>query len=410
MFPSAGFSQSFIPHSLRKNFGLPVYEQKDAIISYNFYRLLQRAKHVFMIYDSRSEGINSGEVSRFIYQLKYHYKVRVSEQNVHFDLSFNQPEPIKIVKNRAIQEKLSRYLDGNQTSIALSASSINTYVNCPLQFYLSSIEKLKETEKINELPGTDDFGTVFHSLMEYIFEPLKGKIVTEEVITQLVNNTVYLKNAVNKAIAVNYLKLRNPDNFIPEGNILLMSEVLLKYLVNVLQNDKKYAPFKYIESEKEFLLKVELGIGRVNIKGFIDRIDEKEGVIRILDYKTGEDKKEFKSLEDIFSHNIRKRNTYVLQTLLYGMYYNNIESNLIIQPGLYFIRNSIQEDFSTQLICKPDNKTTKIITDFNELKDDFSKHLTICIEEIFNPEIPFFQTSEVENCKYCSFKSICNRQ
>ncbi len=409
VFPSAGYSQSFIPHSLRKYFGLPVYEQKDAITSYNFYRLLQRAKHVYMIYDSRSEGINSGEVSRFIYQLQYHYKVNITQRNVHFDLRFNQPETLEIKKTTAIQEKLSKYLSDNSAGSALSASSINNYVSCPLKFYLSNIEKLNETRQINEIPGNDEFGTVFHAVMEYIYEPLKGQNVTVDILNTIISDTKKLKETINKAIAVDYLKKTNYENYTPEGNMLLISEVLLKYLINVLENDSKYAPFIYIDSEKEFFLPIEISQGTVKVKGFIDRIDEKEGVLRILDYKTGDANREFKSIEEVFSHDKPKRNSYVLQTMLYGMYYIQKEPDKIIEPGLYFIRKITQDDFSTQLIHKPEKNTSEPVTDFSKWKDEFSENLEDCLEEIFNTEIPFFQTTEIENCKYCSFKSICSR-
>lgn len=409
VFPATGYTQSFIPHSLRKSFGMPVYEQKDAITSYNFYRLLQRAKNIYMMYDSRSEGVNSGEVSRFLYQLQYHYKVNIELRNIHFDIRFNQPERIEIKKTDSIQEKLNGYLNGNASDYALSASSINNYINCPLQFYLANIEKLKEPEETKDIPGYNEFGTVFHAVMEYIYEPFKGQIVTEDTLETLISDRNILKRTVNKAIAIDYLKKSDPENYIPEGNMLLISEVLLKYLVNVLKNDIKHAPFRYIDSEKKFFIQAKINKGTVNIKGFIDRVDEKDGTIRILDYKTGDEKREFKNLADVFSHDNSKRNSYVLQTMLYGMYYAELEPDKIIEPGLYFIRNVTQDDFSTHLIHKPEKNNSIPVTDFNQWKEEFNNYLTACLEEIFDPEIPFFQTAEIENCKYCSFKSICGR-
>jgi hypothetical protein len=409
VFPAIGYTQSFIPHSLRKSFGMPVYEQKDAITSYNFYRLLQRAKNIYMMYDSRSDGVNSGEVSRFLYQLQYHYKVNIEHRNIHFDIRFNQPERIEIKKTDSIQEKLNGYLNGNAKDYALSASSINIYVNCPLQFYLTNIEKLKEPEETKDIPGNDEFGTVFHAVMEYIYEPFIGQVITEDTINALISDLNKLKSTVNKAIAIDYLRKSDTENYLPEGNMLLISEVLMKYLINVLKNDMKYTPFRYIDSEKKFFIRVNINKGTVNIKGFIDRVDEKDRTIRILDYKTGDEKREFKNLEDVFSHDNSKRNSYVLQTMLYGLYYSEIEPDKIIEPGLYFIRNATQDDFSTHLIHKQEKNNSTPVTNFNNWKDEFNNCLTACIEEIFNPEIPFFQTTEIENCKYCSFKSICGR-
>ena len=188
-----------------------------------------------------------------------------------------------------------------------------------------------------------------------------------------------------------------------------MSEVLFKYVTNVLNTDIEYAPFRYITSEEPFRLSLPINDGEVNITGIIDRVDEKEGKFRILDYKTGSENLKFKNLDDVFSHDKSDRNSYVLQTMLYGMYYINKKENAIIEPGLYFIRKTVQENFSTQLIYKPDNKTIKPISDFSMWTDEFKEHLINCLEELFNPDVPFFQTEDVGNCENCSFTGICQR-
>lgn len=410
IFPSKSFSQSFIPHSLRKSFGLPVYEYQDAIMSYNFYRLLQRAKRVYFIYDSRSEGVNTGEVSRFLYQLQYHYNLNVKRRNIHFDLRFNSPQSIQIEKTAEVQQKLSRFLQQTEHAPKLSASSVNTYVNCPLSFYLGTIEKLREIKEITELPGDDVFGTVFHKVMELLYEPLKGKLVTDQILNAFISDAAKLKKTIYQAIAVEYLKINYSDNYTPDGNLLLVSEVLYKYVVNTLKTDSRYAPFTYIDSEKHFSMQIQTSYGLVNVTGFIDRIDEKEGKIRILDYKTGKEKREFKGLDTVFSHTEKERNSYVLQTMLYGLYYSSLNTGKIIEPGLYFMRKTYNEEkFDTQLVCK-DSNGTENVADFSSWKEDYTRQFTNCLEEIFNPDIPFFQTTEPDNCKYCNFKSICSRQ
>ncbi len=409
VFPSKSVTQSFIPYSLRKSFGLPVYEQQDAITSYNFYRLLQRSKRIYMIYDSRSEGLNSGEVSRFLYQLQYHYNLKIYKRNVLFDLRFEQSGGIKIEKTNEVLSKLSKYMLKTDDASMLSASSINNYISCPLRFYFSSIEKLKETPEISEIPGNDVFGSVFHKAIELVYEPCKSKMVTDETLKAMIKDQQNIKNAIYKAIAREFLKKDENEKYTPEGNLLLVSEVLFKYVTNVLNTDIEYAPFRYITSEEPFRLSLPINDGEVNITGIIDRVDEKEGKFRILDYKTGSENLKFKNLDDVFSHDKSDRNSYVLQTMLYGMYYINKKENAIIEPGLYFIRKTVQENFSTQLIYKPDNKTIKPISDFSMWTDEFKEHLINCLEELFNPDVPFFQTEDVGNCENCSFTGICQR-
>ncbi len=409
ILPKKNNSQSFVPYSLRKCFGLPVYEQQDAIMSYNFYRLLQRAKRVYMIYDSRSEGMNTGEVSRFYYQLKYHYNLDVELVNTTFDLFFGQSGQIKIEKTAEVMEKLQRFIIQNEENSALSASSINNYVDCPLKFYLSSVEKIREQDELTEIPGSDVFGSVFHAAMEYIYEPYIERTLTKYEILQLTEDERSIKEKIYKAISVKYLNIKDGRIIIPEGNLLLISEAIFKYVIRALETDANYAPFRYIASEKEFFVQLPVDAGVVNIKGFIDRIDEKEGKIRILDYKTGSDNLKFKSLDEVFSHDKAKRNGYVLQTMLYGLYYSSLEMNNAIIPGLYFIRKTFSDDFDTSLIHNPATKENYKVENFKEWEEDFKEHLINSINEIFNPEIPFFQTTEVSNCRNCSFTGICKR-
>ena len=147
----------------------------------------------------------------------------------------------------------------------------------------------------------------------------------------------------------------------------------------------------------------------MNLKGFIDRIDEKEGKIRILDYKTGTGNLEFKSWNEVFEHNNDKRPKYVLQTFLYGLFYKNEAQGKIMIPGIYYMRDVFKDSFVTELIYKPDKQTKKVVDDFSEFEEEFTSHLTDCLEEIFDPAVPFFQTTSTEPCKYCSYTSICNR-
>ena len=147
----------------------------------------------------------------------------------------------------------------------------------------------------------------------------------------------------------------------------------------------------------------------VNLKGFIDRIDEKEGKIRILDYKTGTGNLEIKSWNEVFEHNNDKRPKYVLQTFLYGLFYKNEAQGKVMTPGIYYMRDVFKDSFVTELIYKPDKQTKKVVDDFSEFEEEFTSQLTTCLEEIFDPAVPFFQTTSTEPCKYCSYTSICNR-
>ena len=135
-------------------------------------------------------------------------------------------------------------------------------------------------------------------------------------------------------------------------------------------------------------------------------IDEKEGKLRIIDYKTGTGKLDFKNLEEVFEHNKENRPKFVLQTFLYCELYEerNITNNTT--PGIYYLRDVFKDDFDTELTNK--EKREKVVS-YSDYKDEFRNLLTFCLEEIFDPETPFVQTENHKVCQYCPYKSICNR-
>lgn len=409
VYPKKNASNSFIPYNLRRGFNLPTFEHHDAITSYNFYRLIHRAKRIFFLYDSRTEGMQTGEISRFIYQLIYHYGVDIKKKNINFDISFGGAKVIQISKTPAIMKKLETFTSEDENASALSASSIKTYIDCPLQFYLSRVEKLEQTDEIKETIEDDMFGNLFHATMEYLYQPFKGKIMQSSDFDEIIANPLLIEKQIKKAFCVKYFNKNFDENVTIDGNNLLISRVIHKYVKQVLKTDKKYAPFRYIDAEKRCKMRFPISKGEVNLKGFIDRIDEKEGKIRILDYKTGTGNLEFKSWSEVFEHNNDKRPKYVLQTFLYGLFYKNEAQGKIMIPGIYYMRDVFKDSFVTELIYKPDKQTKKVVDDFSEFEEEFTSHLTDCLEEIFDPAVPFFQTTSTEPCKYCSYTCICNR-
>jgi len=408
IYPSKSNINSFIPYNLRKGFNLPTSEHQDAITAYNFYRLIHRAKRIFFLYDSRTEGMQTGEVSRFMHQLHYHYGVNVHNKSVSYDISFTNSQAINIIKTPAVMEKLYKFTSRIEKSPALSASSINSYIDCPLQFYLTKVESVEQADEIVETVEASMFGTLFHAVMENLYSPFKGKIMNENDFDLLIEDDFLIDNEINHAFAYAFFKKKNNVIVQLEGNNLLIASVLRKYIKQVLKIEKKYAPFRYISSEERCNIEypIQNGLLQVNLKGFIDRIDEKEGRLRILDYKTGTGKLEFKNLDEVFEHNKENRPKFVLQTFLYGIFYKNAAAGRSITPGIYYIRDAFKDDFDTELKNKELNE--KVI-DFRLYENDFKNHLTTCLEEIFNPEIPFVQTENEKICQYCPYIGICNR-
>ena len=411
VFPQKSNTNSFIPYNLKKGFELPTFEHQDAITAYNFYRLIHRAKKIFFLFDSTSDGGQTSEVSRFMHQLKYHYGVKFQNKTISFDISFESPKTINIIKTPLVLEKLQRFLTEGDRMPALSASSINSYIDCPLQFYLTQVEKVEQVDEVKETIEADMFGTLFHAVMESIYEPFKNKLMLSEDFEALISNSYQIEQLITEAFALKYFKKKNKTNVVLEGNNLLIANVIKKYILQVLKIDKQHAPFRYINSEERCSIQfpIENGSMNVNIKGFIDRIDEKEGQLRILDYKTGSGTLDFKNLEEVFEHNRENRPKFVLQTFLYGILYQGNAMNKIITPGIYYMRDVFKEGFKTEMNYKPEKNINETVTDFSIFESEFRQLLTTCLESIFNPEIPFNQTENLKICLYCPYSGVCNR-
>ena len=407
IFPSKTSTNSFIPYNLRRGFELPTTEHQDAITAYNFYRLIHRAKRIYFLYDSRTEGMQTGEVSRFMHQLYYHYGIEIKKKSISFDIGFGNAQAIQVDKTPAVMEKLLRFTTTEGSS--LSASSINTYIDCPLEFYLTKVEVVEQAEEVIETVEANMFGSLFHKVMENLYLPFIGHLIQSDDFDRLIKSTLQIDNEILYAFNSEYFKRKPGASLIPlEGNNLLIASVLRKYVLQVLKVDKKHAPFRYISSEERCSIQypIQNGVLNVNLKGFIDRIDEKEGHLRILDYKTGIGKLEFKNLDEVFEHNKDNRPKFVLQTFLYGIFYKERAEGKTITPGIYYIRDVFKDEFDTELTNK---ESKEKVTNFEQYEGNFREHLTNCLEEIFDPEIPFSQTSNVKICQYCPYIGVCNR-
>ena len=411
VFPMKKAANSFIPFSLRKAFGLSTTEHQDAIYAYHFYRMISRAKKVFLIYDSRSGGLQTGEVSRYVYQLKYHYCIPVKERTVTYDIAVETPSSITIPKTESVRKKLETFLQGG--SRALSASAINTYLNCPLMFYFQTIEGMDEEEEVTETMQANTFGTIFHRMMADIYLRLEGKMVTADLLRGVIKDKDGLHRLMQKYFAEEYLKNGNEAQPLTGFNYLI-GEVLVKYVCEVLQKDIQFTPFIYLHSELP--VKVEIPISKdriVRLKGFIDRVDERDNQVRIIDYKTGSGITEFSSWDQLFSQTEKKRPKAVMQVLFYSMLYHQENHPKAIAPHLFYLRNMFKDNNETSVIFKSklpmDIINDGVMTDFLPYEQAFRHQLITCLDEIFDYETPFKQTEQVRNCQYCPFSIICKR-
>lgn len=405
IFPLRNTPNSFIPFNLRKGFGLSTYQHQDSIYAYYFYRMIGRAKRVYFLYDTRTDGLQTGETSRYIYQLKYLYRVPIREKLVTYDIAVSKPTTIEIAKSPHVISQLQRYFSEGDKS--LSASAINTYITCPLRFYLQYVEQLNEEDDVTEMIEADMFGTLFHGVMEILYRRFENNLVTADLLQKIVRDEKLLTETIEESFARNYYRSDRLHKL--TGRHYLVGEIIRKYSKQLLIKDRSFTPFTYIKSER--LIESELPIGSgcsIRLKAFIDRVDEKSGTVRIIDYKTGDGRLDFRSIDDLFDATVSKRPKAVMQVFLYAMLYLEKEKCDRITPGIYYLRSLYRSDFEWQIIQKME-KSVKKIDNYIDLHQEFKSKLQKCVASIFDPEKKFTQTENRENCRYCKFISVCNR-
>lgn len=400
-----------IPFNLRRAFRLPVQEQNDAIYAYTFYRLLHRAEEVHLIYTTSSDQGKAGEMSRFIQQMQAELGVpKPTIAMVPVDLT--PAEPITVEKSPAVMESLKLYLrkeDPEAFGKAFSASAINSYLDCRLRFYFRYVAGLKEKEEVTTGIDPSTFGTILHSAMELLYKIGDGRTSRKFDTHGIERLKPQIPAAVDEAIGLFYKKAEGQELEL-SGQLQIAREIFVKYLRAILDYDQKNGDFEIIGLEKEYPagISVETLEGRmeVTLSGVIDRMDIKDGVVRLIDYKTGKDTKKVKSIASLFDRDEKNRNKAAMQTMLYAHFYETAhpENQLPLKPGIFNIKEIYNPQFNPFLQLEGVE-----IADYRRFAEEFRTGLSGLLGEIFDPTKSFDQTDKVEKCMYCAYKEICGR-
>ena len=407
IFPLRKAANSFIPYNLRRGFGLPTYEHQDSVWAYHFYRLIYRASHVSLLYDTRSNGLQTGEVSRFVHQLHYHYEVPLQNKLVVYNVSSAKTPALQVKKTDEVMQRLNAFHKGGNR--AISASAVNTYLDCPLKFYFSVVEGIQEEEEVSETIESNVFGSILHKVMEELYMPLCGKIVTADLLKAIKKDPPVLTGAIARAFAEIFFM---SDVVRPlTGQNFLIGEMIRKYVEKILERDSKLTPFRYIESERKINRLFTLGDNRteIQLKGFIDRIDEVRDAVRIIDYKSGSGTSVFTSVESLFDKEDKDRAKAVMQVFMYSWMLGAAPAGKTIQPGIYYMRTLFSDSFDASVSRRIERTKTEPVTDFSAYSEAFEGELRRCLDEIFGRETPFTQTTTEKACAWCPFKDICGK-
>lgn len=434
IFPRKHYKGSFIPDALRRSYGMSTIEFQESIYAYYFYRLVSRADNVFLLYNCRGKSGRSGDMSRYLFQLKYLFpQENIKFSVANYPMKLSETQKISIVKTPLIMEKINRFRDNGKEKKYLSASSFKTLIHCPLQFYLQNIEDIRIPDDLVEHMDSATLGTIVHEVMENLYKQYQYKQIKESDLDDLSKNDILLDRLITIALNRNFNRLdRKHKHEAPaviaqilmtplSGEAELLADIIKNMVQMVLERDKQFAPFVFEEAEykKTGQYKVDENL-LVNFKVVIDRIDKTTvngipDIFRIVDYKTGGDDVSITSISELFDNSISKHNSAILQLMIYCILLNafdedNKYKDKPIQPLIYKLRTVFVNDFVPISVNKND------VYDYRDyLKDDdgnpgFLDLFHQKIKDLFDQDVPFEQTKNDLNCSYCKFKMICDKE
>lgn len=416
MFPRRSVSSSFIPPELRRGFGLPTYEYQDAVWAYYFYRLISRAENVWMLYDSRTEGLKGGEESRYIKQLRYHFNVPVNSYIADAEPGLPDEEGHIIEKTPQMLEEIA--------SSYISPSALQNYISCPMRFYYYTVAKLKKDKDVAESMDHAMIGNVYHNAMWALFtseeEMLSDKVYDKREVKPKPMDKVtvqYLKSWLSreKDIRSKVVSLMCEELGTDEivGRNLVTVNVIVRYVLETIKRDIELLGlhcadhFEIIGLERP----LKTTLHGMNFYGVADRIDRigGRGNVRMVDYKSGMDDPSVLATDDNHAEDVaelifagggdkRKKVKAGLQFFIYDKMLdangiadmNNVSNTMYATAGLFS---------APPQVCPLNHK----------FASEMDQRLESLLKEIQSPQVPFTMTDDAANCEYCDFKMICGR-
>ena len=411
--PKGVNDSSFIPHSIRQAYELTTVENKVSIYAYYFHRLLQRAQDVTILWNNATEDGQRGEMSRFMLQLMVESGKHIKQHSLQSGkiIARYTPQPIEKTPH-VLSIMQSQWLTADSL---LSPSAINKYMRCPLQFYYRYIAGIKEPDQPDDEQELDNriFGNIFHEAADTLYHQLP-QYVTKEVLEQLLKSKATIERAVDDAFH------QELPNAVKGGLHLINREVIIRYLRQLIEIDKRLAPFTIIDLECDVERDLSLqtsAISHLKLGGRIDRLDQlSDGRIRVVDYKTGSHRlKPLASVEDIFvPAKIHDHSDYYFQTFVYADIVSRKQADILhqtsdirhhaVSPALLFIQHAGAPNYDPTLCFGKDK-----ILDIAEHSVRFNELLEQKVNEIFSSEIPFTPTTDLKICRSCPYLQMCRR-
>ncbi|WP_246249659.1 PD-(D/E)XK nuclease family protein [Pedobacter boryungensis] len=399
IIPKSSIGNSFIPDSIRRVYGLPVLENLDAISSYMVYRLLQRAKNINFVYNSLTDESTSGEASRILKQLEFESGFDFKYNELNLDVKTEPFKEVRIEKtgNEFIQKALQLYLDKKK---AISPSALTQYISNPIDFFFNYIAGIKEPKEVSAVVEANEIGSVLHKVMEYFYQDLRVAEITADRINE---RRKLVPSFIQKAF--NFVMFKNPDKVMEyRGMQKVVLAIVDAYVTIILDQDVRQTPFNIISLEQKVEAEIAFPLNgkeaSIKIFGYIDRVDVKDGVTKIIDYKTGSDKLTFKDIPELFNTDGKHINKALIQTLLYTYAYEQYAGKTCVEPNLYIVKTMNKDGIWFK------SGRQNLSGDYlEEIKPEFLAELRKKLTELF--EAPYFVASAIpDNYKYSIYKTL----
>lgn len=443
-FPRRQRSRTFIPDSMRRAYAMPPANYEESLFAYYFYRLISRARRVWLIYDSRSATFRTKGASRYLYQLRYLYSgCDLKRKEYTFSIAGRETASEPVAKTPGVMARLGRFLGtegevdgGNGSPRYLSASSLETFKVCGKKFYLQNLEQLYERQE-----GTEDIdpisqGNVIHNAMERLYPkatPEKPLLITAGYIRSLIDEpeNVTVMTAIRRAFNTHHFRHDEESADLPlPGGVALVASQLLQNIVGILRHDLTLAPFLVLGTELTLHTEIPVSdtLPAVNVKGSFDRLDvitapDGRTVMRIVDYKTGSSMhNRFVDISDLFDPVADTR--YAFQLAFYAMILRHAAEGLgLTSERLALAREPYMEFYdvpamgegyrpvhlSTPSETSKSRSTYRDVTDYSDIEEAYEAGLRDLLRRLFDPEVPFEPTDDMSVCDRCHLRDLCGR-
>ena len=379
-FPAGKTSNSFIPYDVKLQYGLPTYKEKDAIYTYHFYHLLQRAKNIYLIYNSDSQGFDAGEKSRFITQLQIEKQPNhnLTFQYYNPDVPNIAHQPVVVPKTESVMLRLREIATNG-----FSPSSLTTYIRNPIQFYFQRVLRISETDEVEENIAANTLGTIIHGALEELYKPFIGRLLTVDDISSCMSKI--------DSEVLDQFKKEYKEGEIKKGRNLLAFEVAKRNVLNFLKIEseaiEKGDEIQIIALETTY--ERELTDARlpfpVLIKGNVDRIEFRNGKIRIVDYKTGKVEQRNVTLKDWKGLTEDIKNEKIIQVLAYAYMFEEMAKGQEMEVGIISFKNLKSGFLPFQF--RQDKDIAAVISP--EIIESYLEQLVVLLQEILDVELPF---------------------